>query len=91
MAHLSPSPIIQLNRAVAIAMAHDAHNGLDILEGLANDKTLCNYHLYHATCADLYRRANLPEKAKRAYERAIALCDNDREKSFLTKRLIQLA
>jgi len=90
LAQLSPSPIIKLNRAVAIAMAHGAQHGLKILEDLANDKTLCNYHLYHATCADLYRRANMPEKAKRAYEHAIALCDNDREKSFLTKRLIQL-
>jgi RNA polymerase sigma-70 factor, ECF subfamily len=87
---LAPSPIVELNRAVAVAMAHGAECGLAILEGLAGDKTLANYHLYHATCADLYRRANQFDEAKRAYERAIALCDNDRERSYLTKRLTHL-
>lgn len=87
---LAPSPIVELNRAVAISMMDGAECGLGILEPLANDKTLSSYHLYHATCADLYRRTNMPEKAKKAYEQAIALCDNDRERSYLMKRLMEL-
>ncbi|MCU0481583.1 MAG: RNA polymerase sigma factor [Anaerolineae bacterium] len=87
---LAPSPIVELNRAVALAMARGAECGLEILEPLATDKTLSQYYLYHATCADLYRRGNMPEKAKRAYEQAIALCDNDRERSYLMKRLMHL-
>ncbi|HRF94550.1 MAG TPA: hypothetical protein PLZ51_05145, partial [Aggregatilineales bacterium] len=79
LSHLSPSPIVELNRAVAMAMAHGVGAGLTILEGLSDDKTLANYYLYHATLADLYRRDNYIGEAKSAYERAIALCDNDRE------------
>ncbi|MDX2078285.1 MAG: RNA polymerase sigma factor [bacterium] len=90
LSQLSPSPIVELNRAVAIAMAHGVGAGLAILEGLSGDKTLTNYHLYHATLADLYRRDNRMGEAKSAYERAIALCDNDRERVFLNKRLSQL-
>jgi RNA polymerase sigma-70 factor (ECF subfamily) len=75
---------------VAIAMGYGAEHGVAILESLADDKTLAGYYLYHATIADLYRRVDRLADAKHAYERAIALCDNDRERAFLSKRLFQL-
>ncbi len=91
LAKIAPSPIVELNRAVAIAMGYGAEHGLAILESLAEDKTLMGYYLYHATTADLYRRLDRLADAKHAYERAITLCDNDRERVFLGKRLAQLA
>ncbi|MCL4253358.1 MAG: hypothetical protein KJ043_06230, partial [Anaerolineae bacterium] len=87
LAQIAPSPIVDLNRAVAIAMAYGLEQGIIQLEALANNPTLQNYHPYHATQADLYRRAGRIADAKSAYERAIALCQNDREKLFLSKQL----
>lgn len=87
LSQIAPSPIVDLNRVVAIAMVYGLEQGIIQLEALANNPTLQNYHPYHATCADLYRRAGRIENAKSAYERAIELCQNDREKLFLNKQL----
>lgn len=87
LAQIAPSPIVDLNRAVAVAMAYGLEQGITQLEALSNNPTLQNYHPYHATQADLYRRAGRIEDAKSAYARAIALCQNDREKVFLSKQL----
>lgn len=87
LAQIAPSPIVDLNRAVVVAMAYGLEKGIIQLEALANNPTLQNYHPYHATCADLYRRAGRIADAKSAYERAIVLCQNDREKLFLSKQL----
>jgi RNA polymerase sigma-70 factor (ECF subfamily) len=80
-----PTPVIALNRAVAVAMATTPARGLDALAGLGDD--LSSYHLYHAARADLLRRARRNDEAARAYERAIALCANEVERAYLSRRL----
>jgi RNA polymerase sigma-70 factor, ECF subfamily len=82
---LQPSPIISLNRAVAVAMVNGPRAGLSLIDALAGD--LANYHLLHAARADLLRRLGLSEEAARNYERALALVTNESERRFLERRL----
>jgi RNA polymerase sigma-70 factor (ECF subfamily) len=82
---MQPSPVVSLNRAVAIAMADGPEAGLQIVDSLA--RQLDNYHLWHATRADLLRRLGLFEEAAKSYSRALALATNDSEKRFLQRRL----
>jgi RNA polymerase sigma-70 factor (ECF subfamily) len=84
---LDPSPIISLNRAVAIAMADSPQSGLAIIDGLARNGDLHNYHLLHAARADLLRRIGSREEAAKSYLRALALVTNDRERGYLQRRL----
>lgn len=86
---LQPSPIISLNRAVAIAMAEGPDQGLRVIEEVAAE--LDNYHLLHAARADLLRRSGALESAAKSYERAIELTENQSEKRFLENRLRALA
>ena len=88
MAHARPSPVVELNRAVAIAMADGPDAGLRVLEPLAED--LDRYHLFHAARADLLRRAGDPAEADRAYGRALELVTNDAERRFLERRRREL-
>ena len=84
---VQPSPIVSLNRAVAVAMAEGPGAGLALIDGLASADDLANYHLLHAARADLLRRlGSLPEAAV-SYERALALVTNDSERRFLERRL----
>jgi RNA polymerase sigma-70 factor (ECF subfamily) len=87
LAEYQPSPVVELNRAVAVAMADGAGAGLALLDGLELD----GYHLYHAARADLLRRLGRGGEAREAYERARALATNERERAFLEKRLTALA
>jgi RNA polymerase sigma-70 factor, ECF subfamily len=87
LARLQPSPVIELNRAVAVAMADGPNAGLELLDGLPLDR----YHLFHSARADLLRRAGRREEARAAYDRARALATNDSERRFLEQRLEQLA
>lgn len=82
---LQPSPIIALNRAVAVAMASTPQAGLLLIDGLA--KELDEYHLLHAARADLLRRAGEFNEAAQSYARALALVSNDSERRFLERRL----
>jgi RNA polymerase sigma-70 factor, ECF subfamily len=82
---VQPSPVVSLNRAVAIAMADGPQAGLDIVDDLATQ--LENYHLLHATRADLLRRLGSFQQAAESYSRALALATNDSEKRFLKRRL----
>jgi RNA polymerase sigma-70 factor (ECF subfamily) len=82
---LQPSPIVSLNRAVAVAMAVDLQTGLSLMEPLAAG--LDGYHLFHAARADLLRRAGSFAEAARSYEQALALVANDSERRFLQRRL----
>jgi RNA polymerase sigma-70 factor, ECF subfamily len=82
---LQPSPIVSLNRAVAIAMVGDPETALTLIDGLANE--LDNYHLFHATRADLLRRIGASEAAAQSYTRALELVTNDSERRFLERRL----
>ncbi len=82
-----PSPIVSLNRAVAVAMAESPGPALALIDQLADDDDLANYHLLHAARADLLRRLGSPVEAVKSYQRALALVTNDSERRFLERRL----
>ena len=84
---LQPSPIVSLNRAVAVAMVHGPRPALALLDALAAAGDLDSYHLLHSARADLLRRAGSPAEAAKAYARALALVSNDSERRFLERRL----
>jgi RNA polymerase sigma-70 factor (ECF subfamily) len=86
-----PTPIVALNRAAAIAMATTPDEGLRLLDGIAADGDLDEYHLFHAARADLHRRAGRPAAASTSYERALELCENDVERQYLQRRLSEMA
>jgi RNA polymerase sigma-70 factor (ECF subfamily) len=85
-----PSPIVSLNRAVAVAMAEGPPAGLALIERLTEGNHLENYHLLHAARADLLRRTGALEDAARSYRRALSLVSNDLERRYLERRLEQL-
>ena len=87
LARLKPSPIVSLNRAVAVAMADGPAAGLALIDALAATNELDNYHLLHAARADLLRRAGSSDEAAKSYLRALALVTNDSERRFLERRL----
>lgn len=87
---LEPSPIVALNRAVAVAMAEGPQAGLAIVEGLVMGGDLNDYHLLHATRADLLRRIGSRQEAAKSYERALALVRNEPERRYLKRRLSQV-
>jgi RNA polymerase sigma-70 factor, ECF subfamily len=84
LGRLAPSPIVELNRAVAVAMADGVEQGLDLIERIEG---LDDYHLLHAARADLLRRLGRRDEAAGAYRRALALAPNPVERSFLEGRL----
>jgi RNA polymerase sigma-70 factor (ECF subfamily) len=84
---MQPSPIVSLNRAVAVAMANGPREGLALIDALAAGDDLANYHLLHAARADLLRRLESPVEAAKSYLRALALVTNDSERRFLESRL----
>ncbi len=86
-----PSPIVELNRAVAIAMRDGPQAGLDLINGILSRGELSNFHLAHAARAELCRRLNRTADAKEAYEQAIALANQDPERRFLENRLAALS
>lgn len=85
-----PSPIIGLNRAVAVAMRDGPAKGLELIDELLEGGELVNYHLAHAARADLCRRLGKTSDARVAYERALALTKQEPERRFLEKRLAEL-
>jgi RNA polymerase sigma-70 factor (ECF subfamily) len=87
LAVVVPGPVVELNRAVAVAMADGPTAGLVLVEALGADGALADYHLFHATRADLLRRVGRRPDAAAAYERALALATNDAERAFLARRL----
>ena len=87
LAAVAPGPVVQLNRAVAVAMADGPAAGLVLVEALGANGALAEYHLFHATRADLLRRVGRRREAAATYERALALVTNDAERAFLARRL----
>lgn len=87
---LEPSPIIDLNRAVAVAMRDGPAKGLELIETLLARDELATYHLAHAARADLYRRLGKNAEARVSYERALSLAKQEPERRFLQKRLAEL-
>jgi RNA polymerase sigma-70 factor (ECF subfamily) len=88
LARVAPGPIVELNRAVAIAMARGPAAGLALVDRVAGE--LDGYHLLHATRADLLRRLDRPEEAMAAYLRALGLTTNLAEREFLEGRVAEL-
>lgn len=84
---VQPSPVVSLNRAVAVAMAEGPRAGLALVDALAATNELDSYHLLHAARADLLRRDGSRDEAAKSYERALALVTNDSERRFLERRL----
>jgi RNA polymerase sigma-70 factor (ECF subfamily) len=84
---MQPTPIVSLNRAVAVAMVHGPRPALELIDRLAAAGHLANYHLLDAARADLLRRLGSAVEAAKAYERALALVSNDSERRYLERRL----
>jgi RNA polymerase sigma-70 factor (ECF subfamily) len=87
---LQPSPIVSLNRAVAVAMAEGPNVALKLIDGLVASGDLENYYLLHAARADLLRRLGSSDDAANSYRRALTLVTNDSERRFLERRLREL-
>jgi RNA polymerase sigma-70 factor (ECF subfamily) len=82
----APSPVVELNRAVAVAMADGPERGLELMEGLPLD----GYHLFHAARGELLRRLDRPREAADAYRRALELAERDPERRHLERRLAEV-
>ncbi|GAA5161574.1 sigma-70 family RNA polymerase sigma factor [Pseudonocardia eucalypti] len=87
LARLAPSPVVDLNRAVAVAMADGIPAGLALVDELASSGRLDRYHLLPATRADLLRRAGRAAEARAAYEQALGLAPTEAERRYLSERL----
>jgi RNA polymerase sigma-70 factor (ECF subfamily) len=91
LAKLHPSPVILLNRAVAIGMSEGPERGLMMIDGLGVSGALAEYYLLHAARADLLRRLQRFDAATEAYRRALELTTNETERRFLQRRLQELS
>jgi RNA polymerase sigma-70 factor, ECF subfamily len=87
---VNPSPVVELNRAVAVAMRDGPAAGLQLIDAILARGELGEYHLAHAARADLLRRLGSRDTARTAYERALELTRQEPERRFLMKRLSQL-
>jgi len=87
LARVTPSPVVELNRAIAVAMADGVDSGLQLLDALEARRELADYHLLAASRADLLRRAGRGAEAAASYRRAITLTENGAERRFLERRL----
>jgi RNA polymerase sigma-70 factor, ECF subfamily len=85
-----PSPVIELNRAVAVAMRDGPEVGLVLVDGILDRGELDGYHLAHAVRADLCRRMGNATEARASYERALGLAEQEPERRFLARRLAEL-
>jgi len=90
LSRYDPSPVIELNRAVAVAMRDGPAAGLAVVDALLKGGELADYHLAHAARADLCRRLGRNAEARASYERALALSRLEPERRFLTQRLAGL-
>jgi RNA polymerase sigma-70 factor (ECF subfamily) len=90
LARIQPSPVVQLNRAVAIAMRDGPEAGLAHIDAVLEHGELANYYLAHSARADMFRRLGRTAEAKSSYERALALTQQEPERQFLQDRIRQL-
>jgi RNA polymerase sigma factor (sigma-70 family) len=89
VAQLAPSPVVELNRAVAVGMAFGPAAGLELVDALVPEPTLKSYHLLPAVRGDLLRKLGRPEEARVEFERAASLTENMRERELLRKRAVE--
>jgi len=87
---IHPSPVVELNRAVAVAMCEGPEQGLLLIDGLLAREELAKYHLAHSARADLCRRLGRISEARASYENALALAPQEPERRFLAGRLKEL-
>ena len=87
---LGPSPVVELNRAVAVAMRDGPAAGLALIDGILAAGELANYHLAHAARAELLRRLGRRDDARASFERALGLTQQEPERRFLERRLAEL-
>jgi RNA polymerase sigma-70 factor (ECF subfamily) len=87
---IQPSPVVQLNRAVAIAMCDGPEAGLKCVDALLEHGELANYYLAHSARADLCRRLGRTSEARSSYEKALVLTQQEPERQFLQERIRQL-
>jgi RNA polymerase sigma-70 factor (ECF subfamily) len=90
LARIQPSPVVELNRAVAIAMRDGPEAGLTRIDALLEHGELANYYLAHSTRADMYRRLGRTAEARSSYEKALELTQQEPERQFLQERIRQL-
>jgi RNA polymerase sigma-70 factor, ECF subfamily len=90
LVRIQPSPVVQLNRAVAIAMHDGPEAGLAHIDAVLEHGELANYYLAHSARADMYRRLGRTAEARSAYEKALALTQQEPERQFLQERIRQL-
>ncbi len=90
LVRIQPSPVVQLNRAVAIAMRDGPEAGLAHIDAVLEDGELANYYLAHSARADMYRRLGRTAEARASYEKALALTQQEPERQFLARRLEEL-
>jgi RNA polymerase sigma-70 factor (ECF subfamily) len=91
LARAEPSPVVALNRAVAVAMRDGPLAGLEIIDGILARGELADYHLAHAARADLCRRLGRTAQARESYQRALALTRQEPERRFLERRLQEVS
>jgi RNA polymerase sigma-70 factor, ECF subfamily len=89
LARITPSPVVELNRAVAVGMAQGPEAGLALMDALAESGSLAGYHLLPAARADLLRRLGRQAEAADAYSEALALAGTDAERRYLTRRQLE--
>jgi len=90
LVRFQPSPVVELNRAVAIAMCDGPEAGLAQIDAVLEYDELANYYLAHSARADMYRRLGRTVEARSSYERALALTEQEPERQFLQERIRQL-
>jgi RNA polymerase sigma-70 factor (ECF subfamily) len=87
---IQPSPVVELNRAVAVAMCEGLEQGLRLIDDLLAREQLSHYHLAHSARADLCRRLGRIPEARASYEKALALAQQEPDRRFLARRLEEL-
>jgi RNA polymerase sigma-70 factor, ECF subfamily len=90
LVRIQPSPVVQLNRAVAVAMCDGPEAGLKHIDAVLEQGELANYYLAHSARADMYRRLGRTAEARSSYEKALALTQQEPERQFLQERIRQL-
>src|ERR1700683_1092370 len=90
LVRIQPSPVVQLNRAVAIAMRDGPEAGLTHIDAVLEHGELADYYLAHSARADMYRRLGRTTEARSSYEKALALTQQEPERQFLQERIRQL-